>query len=56
VAETPATARKINNLEDIHCVRDAGVAGSNPATPTIVSVTSSFVIRSAQKRLNFRGN
>ena len=20
--------RKINNLEDIHCVRDAGVAGS----------------------------
>jgi hypothetical protein len=34
MAETPAMAGKINNLEDIHCVRDAGVAGSNPATPT----------------------
>jgi hypothetical protein len=21
-----------------HCVRDAGVAGSNPATPTIISI------------------
>jgi hypothetical protein len=26
VAETPATARKINNLEHIHCVRDADAA------------------------------
>jgi hypothetical protein len=26
VAETPATGRKINNLEDIHCVREAGAA------------------------------
>jgi hypothetical protein len=34
VVETPATTRKINNLEHIHCVQDAGVAGSNPATPT----------------------
>jgi len=24
VAETPAAAININNLEDIHCVRDAG--------------------------------
>jgi hypothetical protein len=24
VAETPAVAIKINDLEDIHCVRDAG--------------------------------
>jgi hypothetical protein len=28
VAETHVTTRKINNLEDIHRVRDAGVAGS----------------------------
>jgi hypothetical protein len=34
VAGIPATTRKINNLENIHYVRDAGVAGSNPATPT----------------------
>jgi len=27
VAETSAAARKINNLEDVHCVRDVGVAG-----------------------------
>ena len=33
--------RKINSLEDVHCVRDAGVAGSNPATPTILSSTYS---------------
>jgi hypothetical protein len=32
VAETTGATRKINNLEDIHCVRDTGVAGSNPAT------------------------
>jgi hypothetical protein len=32
VAKTPAAAIKINNLEDIHCVWDAGVANSNPAT------------------------
>jgi hypothetical protein len=24
VVESPVTSRKINNLEDIHCVRDAG--------------------------------
>ena len=29
---------KINGLEKIHCVRDAGVAGSNPATPTKISL------------------
>jgi hypothetical protein len=29
VAETPAAAIKINNLEDIHCVRDARAAGLN---------------------------
>jgi hypothetical protein len=28
VVETPAAAIKINNLADIHCVRDAGAAGS----------------------------
>jgi hypothetical protein len=28
--------RKNNSLENVHCVRDAGVAGSNPATPTIL--------------------
>jgi hypothetical protein len=42
VAETPVTAIKINNLEDIHCVRDAVVADSNPATPTIISNTHTF--------------
>ena len=34
LAETPTAGRKINDLEGVHCVRDAGVAGSNPATPT----------------------
>jgi len=34
----PVTSRKINNLEVAHCVRDAGVAGSNPATPTILAI------------------
>jgi hypothetical protein len=29
-------------------VRDAGVAGSNPATPTIISMTYSFDVPSAQ--------
>jgi hypothetical protein len=24
VAETPVTARKVNNLEDVRCVREAG--------------------------------
>jgi hypothetical protein len=28
MVETPAAALKINNLADIHCVRDAGAAGS----------------------------
>jgi len=36
--EALVTARKVNNLEDVHCVRDAGVAGSNPATPTNISI------------------
>ena len=31
-------AIKINDLENMHCVRDAGVAGSNPATPTKISL------------------
>jgi hypothetical protein len=30
-----ADLRKINRLEVVHLVRDEGVAGSNPATPTI---------------------
>jgi hypothetical protein len=29
-----ADLRKINSLEVVHLVRDEGVAGSNPATPT----------------------
>ena len=29
---------KNNDLENMHCVRDAGVAGSNPATPTKISL------------------
>jgi hypothetical protein len=32
-----------------HCVRDAGVAGSNPATPTIISVTYTFDVFRAQR-------
>jgi hypothetical protein len=40
--ETPVATRTINNLGDVHCVRDAGVAGSNPATPTILSCHSFF--------------
>jgi hypothetical protein len=48
VTNAPAAARKINNLEDVHCVRDAGVAGSNPATPTILSSTYSFDVFRAQ--------
>ena len=40
MAETPTAGRKINDLEGVHCVRDAGVAGSNPATPTIHSCHS----------------
>jgi hypothetical protein len=35
VAETLARRRKISGLEDVQRVRDAGVAGSNPATPTM---------------------
>jgi hypothetical protein len=31
-----------------HCVRDAGVAGSNPATPTKISSTYNFSILLAQ--------
>jgi len=30
-----ADFRKINRLQVVHLVRDEGVAGSNPATPTI---------------------
>jgi hypothetical protein len=29
--EAPADERKINNLEDVHCVRDAAVAGTEGA-------------------------
>jgi hypothetical protein len=32
-----ADLRKINRLEVVHLVRDEGVAGSNPATPTTFS-------------------
>src|ERR1700733_9162824 len=31
-------AIKINDLENMHCVRNAGVAGSNPTTPTKISL------------------
>jgi hypothetical protein len=37
VAETPATARKINNLEHIHCVRDADAA-DEPGRKDVVVV------------------
>jgi hypothetical protein len=36
VTETPGTTRKINNLEDVHCVRDAGIAGSDLFMPLLV--------------------
>ncbi|MCU1294196.1 MAG: uncharacterized protein JWP08_3046, partial [Bryobacterales bacterium] len=32
-----------------HCVRDAGVAGSNPATPTILSITYNFDVPATQR-------
>jgi hypothetical protein len=38
VPETPGAARKINSLEDAHCVRDAGVAGSNLAIAKLYGV------------------
>jgi hypothetical protein len=48
VTETISVTRKINNLEDIHCVRDAGVAGSNPATPTKISLRFSVFFHDSQ--------
>jgi hypothetical protein len=41
LAETPATGRKLNNLEDIHCVRDACAAGlddTKQCTSTIAKI------------------
>jgi len=34
--EAQVDLRKINDLDKMHCFREAGVAGSNPATPTII--------------------
>jgi hypothetical protein len=39
MAETLAAARKINNLEDIHCIRNAGFAGRS--RPSGISTNSS---------------
>jgi hypothetical protein len=35
MAETAVTTRKINNLEDVHCVRDAGAMGDSNSCPSV---------------------
>jgi hypothetical protein len=47
VTETPGTTRKINNLEDVHCVRDAGVWLIAVAAPGVSNLAIRFELRGA---------
>jgi hypothetical protein len=59
-AETPASALKINNLEDIHCVRDAGDRPLQTATTSeyrhrlLRAPATTFVITRSPSRSNRR--
>jgi hypothetical protein len=50
VAETAATTRKINKLENVHCVRDAVVAGPADATAGRCHCAHRFIRQCADLR------
>jgi hypothetical protein len=49
VVNREQTALFLLNFSIAIYVRDAGVAGSNPATPTILSMTYNFDVMAAQR-------